>query len=143
MKIKQNYFEFRNALTKNEIQKAEEFFQKAYDEAFVIYQHKLTHNKKFDLKNEDELFALVVLVDNIIGLWKEGMIEEGVALSESLIELIDSPKLKEMLKGYSLGMESGIEVDRFFREYVNLSKVDEEFPQFLCNFNENIKELIK
>jgi hypothetical protein len=27
------------------------------------------------------------------------------------------------------------------REYVDLSKVDEEYPQFLCNFTEKIKEL--
>ena len=143
MNIKQNYYEFRNALTKQETKKAEEFFQKAYDEAFVLYQQKLTNKEKFNLNDEDELFALVVLVDNIIGLWKENMFEDAIALSESLIELVDSAKLKEMLKGYSLGMESGIIVDEFFREYVDLSKVDEEFPQFLCNFKEKIKELIK
>ncbi|AZV47031.1 DNA polymerase III subunit alpha [Nautilia sp. PV-1] len=143
MDIKNNYYEFRNALTKGDTQKAQEYFQKAFNEAFDLYQIKLTNNEKFNLLDEDELFAVVVLVDNAIGFWKEGMIEEGTAFCESMIDLIDSPKLKEMFKGYSLGMQSGIDVDTFFRNYVDLSKVDEEFPQFLCNFNDNIKELIK
>ncbi|GAB6073975.1 DNA polymerase III subunit alpha [Nautilia lithotrophica] len=143
MEIKNNYFEFRSALTKGDTQKAEEFFQKAFDDAFALYQLKLSKNEKFDLKNEDELFAVVVLTDNALGFWKEGMMEEGIAFCESMVDLIDSPKLKEMFKGYSLGMQAGIDIDTFFREYVDLSKVDEEFPQFLCNFKEKIKELIK
>jgi hypothetical protein len=143
MEIKNNYFEFRSALTKNDIQKAEEFFTKAFNEAFELYQVKLSKNEKFDLNNEDELFAVVVLFDNMIGFWKEGMIEEGIAFAESMVDLVDSPKLKEMFKGYSLGMQSGIDIDTFMREYVDLSKVDEEFPQFLCNFKDNIKNLIK
>ncbi|WP_456479321.1 DNA polymerase III subunit alpha [Nautilia sp.] len=143
MEIKQNYFNFRSALTKGENAKAEEFFQKAFDEAFALYQIKLSKNEKFDLKNEEELFAVVVLVDNAIGFWKEGMLEEGIAFCESMVDLIDSPKLKEMFKGYSLGMQAGVDIDTFFRNYVDLTKVDEEFPQFLCNFKENIKELIK
>ena len=71
------------------------------------------------------------------------MIQEGIAFCESMVDLVDSAKLKEMFKGYSLGMQAGIDVDTFFREYVDLSKVDEEFPEFLCNFKEKIKELIK
>ena len=143
MDVKQNYFEFRNALTKNDFQKAEEFFQKAFEEAFALYQLKLSNNEKFNLHDENELFAVVVLTDNAIGFWKEGMTEEGIAFCESMVDLVDSPKLKEMFKGYSLGMQAGIDIDTFFREYVDLSKIDEEFPMFLCNFNENIKELIK
>jgi len=143
MKIKENYFEFRSALTKNDTQKAEEFFKKAFDEAFSMYQVKLTNKEKFNLTDENELFAVVILTDNAIGFWREGMYEDGIAFCESMVDLVDSPKLKEMFKGYSLGMQAGIDVDKFFREYVNLSKVDEEFPQFLCNFNDNIKELIK
>jgi len=143
MDIKKNYFEFRSALTKNDIQKAEEFFTKAFNEAFELYQVKLSKNEKFDLNNEDELFAVVVLFDNMIGFWKEGMIEEGTAFAESMVELVDSPKLKEMFKGYSLGMQSGIDIDTFMKDYVDLSKVDEEFPMFLCNFKDKIKELIK
>jgi len=143
MDVKQNYFEFRNALTKNDFQKAEEFFQKAFEEAFALYQLKLSNNEKFNLHDENELFAVVVLTDNAIGFWKEGMTEEGIAFCESMVDLVDSPKLKEMFKGYSLGMQAGIDIDTFFREYVDLSKVDEEFPQFLCNFKNNIKELVK
>ena len=143
MQIKNNYFEFRSALTKGDNQKAEEFFQKAFEDAFALYQLKLSKNEKFDLKNEDELFAVVVLTDNAIGFWKEGMIDEGSAFCESMVDLVESPKLKEMFKGYALGMQAGIDIDTFFREYVDLSKVDEEFPQFLCNFKEKIKELIK
>jgi len=142
LSIKNHYIEFRNALSKNETQKAIEEFEKAYNEAFIYYQHKLSNNEKFNLTNEDEKFALIILSDNLIGLWREGMIEEGVALAESLVELVDSLKLKEMFKGYSLGMQSGIDVDTFFKEYLDLSKVDEEFPEFLCNFKEKIKELI-
>jgi hypothetical protein len=61
--------------------------------------------------------------------------------AENLIELVDSPKLKEMFKGFSLEMQKGIDIDTFFREYVDLSKVDAEFPMFLCNFKDKIKEL--
>jgi len=143
MEIKKNYFEFRNALTKGDYQKAEECFQKAFEDAFVLYQLKLSNNEKFNLNDENELFAVVVLTDNAIGFWKEGMMEEGIAFCESMVDLVESPKLKEMFKGYSLGMQAGIDIDTFFREYVDLSKVDEEFPQFLCNFKDKIKELIK
>ena len=143
MGVKKHYIEFRNALSKNEAQKAEEEFEKAYNEAFIYYQNKLAENKKFDLNNEDERFALITLTDNIIGYWAEGMIDDGMALSESLIELVDSDKLKEMFKGYSIGMQSGLEVNEFMQKYVDLSKVDAEFPEFLCNFKENIKELVE
>jgi len=143
MEIKKNYYEFRNALTKGETQKAEEYFQKAFEEAMLLYQQKLSNNEKFNLNDDEELFAVVVLTDNAIGFWREGMIEEGSAFCESMIDLIDSDKLKEMFKGYSLGMQAGIDANTFFREYVDLSKVDKEFPQFLCNFKENIKDLVE
>ena len=142
MGVKNHYIEFRNALSKNETQKAMEEFEKAYNEAFIYYQNKLANDEKFDLSNEDEKFALITLTDNLIGMWKEGMFEEAISLAESLVDLVDSPKLKEMFKGYSIGMQSGIDVDTFFREYLDLSKVDSEFPEFLCNFKEKIKELI-
>ena len=143
MGVKNHYIEFRNALSKNDTQKAQEEFEKAYNEAFIYYQQKLANNEKFNLNNDDERFALITLTDNLIGMWKEGMIDEGIAFAESLVDLVDAPKLKEMFKGYSLGMQSGIDVDTFFKEYLDLSKVDEEFPEFLCNFKEKIKELIK
>ena len=142
MGVKNHYVEFRNALSKNDIKKAEEEFEKAYNEAFVYYQQKLANNEKFDLSNDDERFALITLTDNLIGFWKEGMLDDAIVLAESLIDMVDSPKLKEMFKGYSLGMQSGIDVDTFFKEYLDLSKVDSEFPEFLCNFKEKIKELI-
>jgi hypothetical protein len=142
MSVKTHYIEFRNALSKNDIQKAREEFEKAFNESFLYYQQKMANNEKFDVSNEEELFALVTLFDNIIGYYKERMYEEGISYCENLIELIDSPKLKEMFKGFSLGMQKGIDIDTFFREYVDLSKVDGEFPMFLCNFKEKIKELI-
>ncbi|WP_024789357.1 DNA polymerase III subunit alpha [Lebetimonas sp. JH292] len=142
MSVKTHYIEFRNALSKNDIQKAREEFEKAFNESFLFYQQKMTNNEKFDVSNEEELFALVTLFDNIIGYYKEKMYEEGISYCENLIELIDSPKLKEMFKGFSLGMQKGIDIDTFFKEYVDSSKVDAEFPMFLCNFKEKIKELI-
>jgi len=142
MAIKDNYIEFRNALTKGDSKIAQEAFERAYNEAFIYYQHKLAENKKFDLSNEDERYAVITLTDNLIGLWVEGMLDEGIAFAESMIDLVDSPKLKEMFKGYSIGMQSGIPVNDFMKEYVDLSKVDKEFPEFLCNFKEKIKELI-
>jgi tetratricopeptide (TPR) repeat protein len=132
MSVKQHYIEFRNALSKGDSAKAEEEFEKAFNEAFLYYQQKLANNEKFDISNEDELFALVTLFDNIIGYYKEGMYEEGISYCENLIELVDSAKLKEMFKGFSLGMQKGIDIDTFFREYVDLAKVDTEFPMFLC-----------
>jgi len=143
MGVKNHYIEFRNALTKNDVQKAEEEFEKAYNEAFIYLQQKLSNNEKFDLNNEEEKYALITLTDNLIGMWKEGMIDDAVPLSESLVDLVESPKLKEMFKGYSIGMQSGIDVNTFFREYLDLSKVDAEFPEFLCNFTEKIQELVK
>jgi len=142
MAIKDNYIEFRNALTKGDSKLAKEAFEKAYNEAFIYYQHKLAENKKFDLSNEDERYAVITLTDNLIGFWSEGMLDEGIAFAESMVDLVDSPKLKEMFKGYSIGMQSGIPVNDFMKEYVDLSKVDKEFPEFLCNFKEKIKELI-
>ena len=102
----------------------------------------MANNEKFNLNDEEELFAVVVLFDNMIGLYKEFMLEEGIALAENMIELIDSPKLKEMFKGFSLGMQNGVELNEFMKDYVDLSKIDPEFPMFLCNFKEKIKELI-
>ncbi|NPA11440.1 MAG: DNA polymerase III subunit alpha [Epsilonproteobacteria bacterium] len=143
MSIKQHYIEFRNALSKNDPQKAQEEFTKAFEDAFLMYQTKLSNNEKFDVNKDEERFALVTLLDNMIGFYKEGMWEEGIAFAESMVDLIDSPKLKEMFKGFSLGMQKGIDIDTFMREYVDLSKVDEEFPEFLCNFTPKIKELLK
>jgi len=142
LQIKKNYIDFRNALTKNDIPAAEEAFRKAFEDSFALYQYKLSNNEKFNLSDEEELFAVVTLFDNLIGFWREGMIDEGIAFAESMIDLVDSPKLKEMFKGFSLGLQAGIPLDEFMREYVDLSKVDEEYPQFLCNFKEKIKELI-
>ncbi len=142
MNIKEHYIEFRNALSKQDAQKAQEEFEKAYNEAFVLYQNKLAKNEQFDLSNEEELFGLVTLFDNLIGYYQEQMYDDGIALAESLVDLTPSPKLKEMFKGYSLGMQSGVPLNEFMQKYVDLSKVDPEFPQFLCNFKEEIKELI-
>jgi len=142
MSVKQHYIEFKNALTKQDIQKAEEEFEKAFNEAYLFYQHKLTNKEKFDTNNDEELFALVTLFDNIIGYYKERMYNDGISYCENLVELVDSPKLKEMFKGFSLGMQQGIDIDTFFKEYVDLAKIDSEFPMFLCNFKEKIKELI-
>jgi hypothetical protein len=142
MSVKEHYIEFRNALSKQDTKKAEEEFEKAYNEAFAIYQNKLANNEKFDLNNEEELFALVTLFDNMVGYYSEGMFEDGIALAESLVDLVDSPKLKEMFKGFSLGMQAGVPLQEFMQKYVDLSKVDPEYPQFLCNFKEEIKELI-
>jgi len=143
MSVKAHYIEFRNALTKGDAAKAEEEFTKAFNDAFLWYQQKLSNNEKFDVNNEEELFALVTLFDNMIGMWSEGMLEEAIPFAESMVDLVDSPKLKEMFKGFSLGMQSGVDLNTFMREYVDLSKVDEDFPMFLCNFKEKIKELIK
>ncbi len=140
--IKENYIEFRNALTKNDVKKAEEAFEKAYNEAFKIFQEKLASGEKFDLNNEEELFAVVVLFDNMIGLYREFMLEEGISLAENMVELVDNPKLKEMFKGFSLGMQNGVDLNQFMQEYVDLSRVDPEFPMFLCNFKEKIKDLL-
>jgi len=142
MSVKQHYIEFKNAISKQDFQKAEEEFEKAYNEAYLFYQQKLAKKEKFDINNSEELFTLVTLFDNIIGYYKEGMYNDGISYCENLIELIDSPKLKEMFKGFSLGMQQGIDIDTFFKEYVDLSKIDSEFPMFLCNFKEKIKELI-
>ena len=143
MSVKAHYIEFRNALTKGDTAKAEEEFTKAFNDAFLWYQQKLSNNEKFDVNNEEELFVLVTLFDNMIGMWSEGMLEEAIPFAESMVDLVDSPKLKEMFKGFSLGMQSGVDLNTFMREYVDLSKVDEDFPMFLCNFKEKIKELIK
>jgi len=142
MSIKNSYYEFKNALTKGDLQKAEEYFKNAFNEAFEMYQIKLSKNEKFNLENDEELFAVVTLFDNMIGFYKENMLEEGIAFAESMVELVEPLKLKEMFKGFSLGMQSGIPLDEFMREYVDLSKIDKDYPQFLCNFKEKIKELI-
>ena len=142
MGVKNHYIEFRNALSKNDTNKAIEEFEKAYNEAFIYLQQKLANNEKFNLENDEERFALITLTDNLIGMWRGGLIDKAVPLAENLVDLVESPKLKEMFKGYSIGMQNGIEVDRFFKEYLDLSKVDEEYPEFLCNFKEKIKELI-
>jgi len=142
MSVKQHYIEFKNAISKQDSQKAEKEFEKAYNEAYLFYQQKLVKKEKFDINNSEELFALVTLFDNIIGYYKEGMYDDGISYCENLVELVDPPKLKEMFKGFSLGMQQGIDIDTFFKEYVDLSKIDAEFPMFLCNFKEKIKELI-
>jgi len=142
MSVKNHYIEFRNALSKGENEKAIEEFTKAFNDAFLWYQQKLSNNEPFDLDNEEELFAVVTLFDNMIGMWREGMIDEAIAFAESMVDLVKPPKLKEMFKGFSLGMQSGLSADEFIRNYVDLSKVDKDYPMFLCNFKENIKELI-
>jgi predicted nucleic acid-binding protein len=142
MSIKKSYIEFKNALTKFETENATKHFEEAFNQAFEMFNEKLKNNEKFNLDNEEEKFALLTLFDNMIGFYKEKMFEDGLKYAYTLAEMVDNPKLKEMFIGFALGMEKGIILEDFLREYVDLSKVDKDFPEFLCNFKEKIKELV-
>jgi hypothetical protein len=51
-------------------------------------------------------------------------------------------KYIEFKSALANGMQKGIELNEFIREYVDLNKVDKEFPMFLVNFKDNIEKLI-
>jgi hypothetical protein len=139
--IKQKYIEFKQHLTNKEIQKAEQSFTEAYNKAVEILNNKIDKQELFDTTNENELYAVLVLFDNMIGLWNENLFDEAYKVCNDMYVLVDNPKLKEMFKLYSYGLDNEINVNNFISEYVDLSKIDSEFPMFLVNFKDKISEL--
>ena len=77
----------------------------------------------------------------MIGLWNENLFDEAYKVCNDMYVLVDNPKLKEMFKLYSYGLDNEIDVNTFISEYVDLSKIDSEFPMFLVNFKDKISEL--
>jgi hypothetical protein len=139
--IKEKYIEFKGALANKDITKAEEVFTQAYNKAVEIVNEKITAKAMFDTTNEEELYAVLVIFDNMIGFWNEGMFDEAYKVCNDMYILVDNPKLKEMFKLFSYGLDNEIDINTFIKEYVDLSKVDSEFPMFLVNFQDKITEL--
>ena len=141
--IKENYIKFRDALTKQDTKEAENAFTKAYNEAIEVLNKKILSKEQFDMNNDEELYAVLAIFDNMIGLWSEGFQTEAAQVCRDMDILNNNQKIKEMFLLFSYGADAGMELDKFMREYVDLSKVDSEFPMFLVNFADKINELIE
>jgi hypothetical protein len=139
--IKEKYIEFKGALANKDIEKAQEAFTTAYNKAIEILNQKITSKEMFDINNENELYAVLVIFDNMLGFWSEGLTDEAYQVCNDMFILVDNPKIKEMFKLFSYGIDSNVDINQFMQEYVDLSRVDSEFPMFLVNFKDKIGEL--
>jgi len=140
--IKEKYIEFKSHLANKDTQKAEQAFMEGYDKAVELLNKKIAEKKQFDTNNEEELYAILFIFDNMIGFWAEGQFDIAYQICNDMFILVDNPKLKEMFKLYSYGIDNEIDVNTFMQEYVDLSKIDKDFPMFLVNFKDKINELI-
>jgi len=139
--IKEKYIEFKQHLANKEIEKAEKVFMEGYDEAVKLLNEKIDKKTYFDMSNEEELYAVLFIFDNMIGFWAEGQFDIAYQVCNDMYILVDNPKIKEMFKLYSYGLDNEIDINTFMKEYVDLSKIDQEFPMFLLNFKDKINEL--
>ena len=139
--IKEKYIEFKSELANKNFQKAEESFVEGYDKSVEMLNQKIDNQTQFDVNNEEELYAILFIFDNMIGFWAEGQFDIAYQVCNDMFILVDNPKIKEMFKLYSYGLDSEIDINTFMKEYVNMSKIDPEFPMFLLNFNDKISEL--
>jgi len=141
--IKEKYIEFKSALANQEVEKAEQAFQGGFNKAIEIFNQKIANKESMVMADKDDLYATLFLFDNMLGLWAQNMTEEAIQVAQDMAVLVDNPKIKEMFLLFSYGMsEEGMDVNTFINGYVDLSKVDEEFPMFLVNFKDSIEELI-
>jgi len=140
--IKEKYIEFKSHLANKELKKAEEAFMSGYDEAVEILNKKIDTQTQFDMKNEEDLYAVLFIFDNMVGFWAEGQYDVAYQVCNDMYILVDNPKIKEMFKLFAYGLDNDIDINQFMQEYVDLSKIDPEFPMFLVNFKDKINELI-
>jgi len=139
--IKEKYIEFKQHLSNKDIQKAEQTFVEGYDKAVEILNDKIDKKEQFHMDNEEELYAVLFIFDNMVGFWAEGQMDIAYQVCNDMYILVDNPKIKEMFKLFAYGAENDIDINTFMQEYVDLSKVDQEFPMFLVNFKDKINEL--
>ena len=139
---KEKYIEFKSALANKDFQKAEQAFKEGYNKAVELLNEKIINKTEFKMENEEDLYATLLIFDNMLGLWSEGMSDEAYKVCNDMFILVDNPKIKEMFKLYSYGLDNEIDINSFMKEYVDLSKVDKDFPMFLINFTDKIEELI-
>ena len=139
--IKQKYVEFKSELANKNIQKAEEIFVDGYNKAVEILNQKIDNKTQFDTNNEEELYAVLFIFDNMIGFWAEQQFDIAYQVCNDMFILVDNPKIKEMFKLFSYGLDNELDINYFMKEYVDLSKIDPEFPMFLVNFKNKISEL--
>ena len=139
--IKEKYIEFKQHLANKEIQEAEKAFVEGYDLAVQMLNDKIDKKEQFHMDNEEELYAVLFIFDNMVGFWAEGQFDIAYQVCNDMFILVDNPKIKEMFKLYSYGLDNEIDINSFMKEYVDMSKIDSEFPMFLINFKDKISEL--
>ena len=139
--IKEKYIEFKQHLANKDIQKAEKAFVEGYDLAVQMLNDKIDKKEQFHMENEEELYAVLFIFDNMVGFWAEGQFDIAYQVCNDMYILVDNPKIKEMFKLYSYGLDNEIDINTFMKEYVDMSKIDAEFPMFLINFKDKISEL--
>jgi len=139
--IKEKYIEFKQHLANKEIQEAEKAFGEGYDLAVQMLNDKIDKKEQFHMDNEEELYAVLFIFDNMVGFWAEGQFDIAYQVCNDMFILVDNPKIKEMFKLYSYGLDNEIDINSFMKEYVDMSKIDSEFPMFLINFKDKISEL--
>jgi len=140
--IKEKYIEFKQHLANKDIAKAEEAFREGYDKAVELLNDKIAKNEQFHMDNEEDLYATLFIFDNMVGFWAEGEFDIAYQVCNDMYILVDNPKVKEMFKLYSYGLDNEIDINTFMQEYVDLSKIDQDFPMFLLNFKDKINDLI-
>jgi len=141
--IKEKYIEFKGFLANKNTQKAEESFQEGFNKSIEIFNKKIANQESIIMAEEEELYATLFLFDNMLGLWSQNLTEEALQVAQDMSILVDNPKIKEMFLLFSYGMnKEGMDINTFINTYVDLRKVDDEFPMFLVNFKDEVEKLI-
>jgi hypothetical protein len=118
-----------------------ETFKEILEETFEIINKKIEEQKTLDIKNPEEKMAIRAMMEYMLELWDEGAVEEAKQVGYDMVYLVDDAKLKEMFTLFVIGMLAGLNLDKFFEKYVDLSEIYEDY--FFTGFNDEIDALVQ
>jgi len=140
MSLEEKYKKLDEYVRKDKEEDVNETFKDILKETFDIINKKIEEQKILNIKNKEEKFAIRAMMEYMLELWDEGAIEEAKQVGYDMVYLVDDSKLKEMFSMFVIGILAGINLDKFFQKYVDLSEIYEDY--FFTGFNEEIDELV-
>ena len=138
--LKEKYEILGNALNKQNDELIEKTFQDILKETFSLINQKIEKQETIDINNEEELLATRAMFEYMLELWAENEIDEAKAVGYDMVYLVDDKKLKEMFSMFVIGMLAGLNLDEFFKKYLDTSKIYKDY--FFTEFKDEIDELV-
>ena len=140
MSLEEKYKKLDEYVRKDKEEDVNETFKNILKETFDIINKKIEEKKTLNIKNKEEKLAIRAMMEYMLELWDESAIEEAKQVGYDMVYLVDDSKLKEMFSMFVIGILAGINLDKFFQKYVDLSEIYEDY--FFTGFNEEIDELV-